>query len=201
MKKLFWLLALATLMSCSQAPQENCGFVQNVHGERISWKGALPVRLQIHESVPTEYRQAIVVAAQKWNQLSQKNLIQIDETIVGGESKAAKDNANVIYMNNTWDAGKESEQARTSVYWVGSQIREADIKLNGKNFNFYYQNQSTQGVNVEALVIHEMGHVLGLKHKDSSSTVMQTYLANNTDRTQIGTTDLESLKCEEDLSC
>lgn len=198
MKKLIWALIVANLsFSCSQQSQQDCGFVQNVYGERISWKNDLPVRLHIHESVPTEYREAIVVAAEKWNSLAQRQLIQIESTILNGPAKPGKDNANIIYMNDTWDAGKEAEQARTSVYWIGAQIREADIRLNGKNFNFYWQRTaSSSGVNIEALVLHEMGHVLGLKHKETSNSVMQTYLASNTDRTQLNMPDLESLKCE-----
>ena len=96
-----------------------------------------------------------------------------------------------------------SEQARTSVYWVGDQIQEADIRINASKannysvFNFYWGQSSGQdAVNIEALVLHEMGHVLGLKHKETGSSVMATYLPNHTDRVNPAQTDLDSLKCE-----
>ncbi len=196
MKKLLFILITSTLAACAPRSQDDCGYVQNVYGERISWKNDVPVTLDIHQSVPVEYRDAIYSAVQKWNGGHGRELIRIGN-VVSGSGTAQKDNSNVIYMNNTWDANKASEQARTSVYWTGNQIREADIRINDANFNFYWSGSAqTQGVNIEALVMHELGHVLGLKHKDLSDSVMQTYLANNTDRTQVGSLDLQSLKCE-----
>ena len=190
-------LGFATLMGCSQKSPDACGFVQNSSGERISWKNEVPIHLAMHNSIPSEFRGAVLSAAEKWNRALGKNMIIIDEAISNGPNAAGKDGQSVIYMSNTWEADKPSEQGRTSIYWVGDRITETDIKLNAQNFQFYWQKPSqTQGVNIEALVLHEMGHVLGLKHKDTDSSVMQTYLASNSDRTQIGETDIEALKCE-----
>jgi hypothetical protein len=195
MKKIGLLLLLSILAACAPKGQDDCGYVQNVYGERISWKKDLPVNMRVHESVPLEFRDAIKSAAQKWNRAVGYEIIRLLD-VDNGEGVARKDGANNIYMYQTWDAGRESEQARTSVYWVGNQIREADIRINAK-FSFYTQKTAgTQGVNFEALVLHEMGHVIGLKHKDLSNTVMQTYLANNADRIELGESDIESLRCE-----
>lgn len=186
-----------SIMSCSQQPQDSCGFVQNSHGERISWKRSLPVRLHLHESVKEDYRGAFRAAADKWNDRAGKKIIEIPEETVAGPPTASRDGANVIYFSSTWEEGKETEQGRTSVYWVGDQIREADIKINSQNFKYYWQKTPEKpAVNIEALAVHEMGHVLGLKHKDGNETVMHTHLANNTDRTHIGEADMSSLKCE-----
>ncbi len=194
---IFATLAFAALMGCSQKSPDACGFVQNSSGERISWKNEAPIHLFMHTSVPQEFRGAVIGAADKWNQALGKNMIVIEDALVDGPNVANKDGQSVIYMSNTWEADKASEQGRTSIYWVGDRIRETDIKLNGQNFQFYWQKTpQTQGVNIEALVLHEMGHVLGLKHKDTESSVMQTYLANNSDRTHVGETDIEALKCE-----
>ncbi len=190
-------LGFATLMGCSQKSPDSCGFVQNSSGERISWKNEVPIHLTMHSSIPVEYRGAVITAAEKWNRALGKNMILIENSVSDGINSAAKDGQSVIYMSNTWEADKASEQGRTSIYWIGDRITETDIKLNGQNFQFYWQSASqTQGVNIEALVMHEMGHVLGLKHKDTESSVMQTYLANNSDRTRVGETDIEALKCE-----
>ena len=194
---LFAALGFATLMGCSQKSPDSCGFVQNSAGERISWKNETPIHLAMHTSIPEEYRGAILSSADKWNKVLGRKMIVIDEALNQGPNVASKDGQSVIYMSSTWEAEKPSEQGRTSIYWVGDRIREADIKLNAQNFQFYWQKSSeTQGVNIEALVMHEMGHVLGLKHKDAESSVMQTYLASNSDRTTIGETDVEAIKCE-----
>ncbi len=194
----FFVVVLVGLQACSPKSQQDCGFVQNVYGERISWKGNIPIQMHLHESVPAQYASAIVSAAESWNRSAGRKLIEVntDQRIVG-DASVQKDNLNVIYFYKDWESDKSNEQARTSVYWVGDQIKETDIKINNRDFTFYWnQNQADGGVNIEALVLHEMGHVLGLKHKDSGGSVMATYLSSNTDRTQIQSTDLDALKCE-----
>lgn len=192
------------LAACAPKSQSDCGFVQNVYGERISWKNNLPVQMKIHESVPEEYVAAIKSAARSWNAAAGKEVIQIVDGRAGGAG-ADRDRVNVISFSSTWDADKLSEQAKTSVHWVGDQIQEADIKINAANntsgsavYNFYWNEHlaSGSGVNIEALVLHEMGHVLGLKHKETNGSVMATYLASNADRVKLAATDKDALQCE-----
>jgi len=200
----FILVLIAfSLQSCAPKSQEDCGFVQNVYGERISWKGEAPVNMYLHESIPQQYVGAIEAAAATWQDATGKRLINIITTErVTGAVNPQKDGRNIIYFFNTWESDKSSEQARTSIYWIGDQIKESDMRINAKNFSFYWNqpgNSSStyaNSVNIEALVIHEMGHVLGLKHKDYDSSVMATYLASNTDRVNVADTDKTSLQCE-----
>lgn len=191
------LSSMMTLQACAPKSQDDCGFVQNVYGERISWKGAVPVTIKIHASVPEEYVASIVAAAESWDRTAGKRIFNIvTSPRVTGPVTPHKDGENVIYFLDTWEANKASEQARTSVYWVGDAIQEADIRLNNKNFDFYASGAPHNGVNMEALVLHELGHVLGLKHKDTGGSVMATYLANGVDRTSVSDTDTSSLQCE-----
>ena len=200
-------LALVFLQACgpnplsflqpSYSPQEDCGFVQNVYGQRISWKGNLPIPLYVHESYPKEYIGALQSAIQKWEQLAGKPLFQVMGYGSGGPLNPRQDGSNVIYYMNTWEDNRPSEQARTYVYWVGDVIREADIRINAKNFTFYWQSPKTNSdVHIESLLIHELGHVLGLKHNDSGGSVMATYLSALTTRVAIAGLDTKSLKCE-----
>ncbi len=191
---------LFMVQACAPKSQEDCGFVQNVYGERISWKGQLPIVMKIHESVPETYYEAVSQAAESWNRVYGKTLIVVDKTnILTGPTVSMKDTQNVIYFYKTWEEKKTTEQARTSVYWLGDAIKEADIRINAKDFEYYdlaLNNKGPSKINLQALVIHEMGHVLGLKHKDSESSVMATYLASQSDRVQIAQTDKKSLTCE-----
>ncbi len=195
------LLIIATssalaLQACAPKSQEDCGFVQNVYGERVSWKGSIPITLYVHASVPTEYIPAIQAAAKVWEQKVGKQLFNIVTTPISGVIDPHRDGTNIIYMMDTWEADRGAEQARTSVYWVGDQIKEADMRINGK-YKFYWKDlTSANAVNIEALVLHEMGHILGLKHKDSGGSVMATYLPSATDRTTLAETDSSSLQCE-----
>lgn len=207
MKK-WWILAAAAaaligLQACAPKAQDECGFVQNVYGERISWKTQYPVVMKIHSSVPDDYVGAIKSAAATWNEAAGKTLIQIDDGKTDGTA-VARDHVNVISFSSSWESDKLSEQAKTSVHWVGDQIQEADIKVNASASNggqalysFYWAGTPNgHGVNIEALVLHEMGHVLGLKHRDSGGSVMATYLASNADRVNLAKVDKDSLMCE-----
>lgn len=199
-------LTLLFLFLGACAPKGNesstCGFVQNVYGERISWKGRVPVEMRLHQSVPEEYRQAMVSAAEVWNKALGRTIIVVNaDQPLGGPVESKKDNQNVIYFYPTWEAERNTEQARTSIYWKGDTIEEADIRINTTNFSYYVQTEGktspTNKVNVEALVIHEMGHVLGLRHNDIvGGSVMASTLKSGYDRTKLVENDVKSLKCE-----
>lgn len=181
----------------SYKSQEDCGFVQNVYGERISWKKKSPIRLSIHESVPSQYYPAIEAALKNWESALRRPLFQIVEYGSKGPLQPRQDGVNVIYWLETWESNRSSEQARTSVYWVGNEIREADVRINAKDFTYYVGTSSGgREVHLESLLVHEIGHILGLKHKDSGGSVMATYLSANTDRSLISKTDEDSIRCE-----
>jgi len=192
------LFYLIVFEACGPKKTEeaDCGFVQNVYGERISWKDTAPVGLYIHESFPAAMLPGLQKAMAHWEQVLGRPAFRIIQT--GYQSTSPRqDGVNVIYWLNTWEADKATEQARTSVYWVGDQIREADVRINDKNFNLYLDTpKSPMDVHLESLLLHELGHVLGLKHKDDSSSVMGTYLASSTTRVQVSPADRENLKCE-----
>lgn len=191
--------ALSLLPSCAPKTQDDCGFVQNVYGQRVSWKGKLPIELNIDKSIPAEFTQAVISAAERWNNSSGKKVFTVVQTNAASAAPE-RDSKNSIYFLKDWEDTKKTEQGRTSLYSIGDEVQEADIRVNAKNFKFYWQTigafSDNSSVNLEALLVHEMGHVLGLKHRDSGGSVMATYLAAKTDRVEINQIDLESLKCE-----
>jgi hypothetical protein len=196
--RLLFLSYLAlVLASCAKPKAEkDCGYVQNVYGERVSWKQNSPVRMYLHTSIPVAYEPAIRAAADSWNKAHRNDLIVIDPNRVGGSP--ARDGKNVIYLLSTWEADRSSEQARTSLYWVGDQIQEADIRINAHNYQFYVTHVAgiTQAVSIQALVLHELGHVIGLRHNDATPSVMATYLKANQDRIELQAAVMASLQCE-----
>jgi len=186
------------LVNCGtkREAQPDCGFVQNVYGERISWKDNSAIPLYVHESFPAALLPGLQKAMSRWDQVLGRTVFRIMQT--GYQSPGPiQDGMNVIYWMKAWEASKTTEQARTSVYWVGDQIKEADIRINNKNFTFYL-DQATKAtdVHLESLLIHELGHVLGLKHRDEAGSVMATYLASQTLRVTISSKDLQDLRCE-----
>lgn len=184
------------VQACAPKAQEDCGFVQNVYGERISWKSSVPVTLELHESVPESHIGAIQASIGEWERNAGRKLFNlVTYPRVRGPQNPQKDGRNIIYYMSSWEPGRQQEQGRTNLYWIGDEIKEADIRINASGaFQFYWGYGS--GINIEALVTHEMGHVLGLKHKDADGSVMATYLSSNSDRVALASTDSAALSCE-----
>lgn len=192
------ILSGLALQACAgrPSPETSCNFVQNSELQRVSWGSQVPVVLYIDGSVPSEFNDDIKEAAAEWNRQVGREVVKIGGW-VETDGKPAQDGHNVIYYMNTWENDKENEQARTTVYWAGDRIYEADVRLNAKDFTFSYgQNFVNTDVDMQSLVLHEFGHVLGLAHSNTSGSVMARSLPNNTDRRVLSENDLSSIKCE-----
>ena len=196
--------------SCSPQKQDDCGFVQNIYGQRISWKAKKTIPVIIHTSVPIELRPAIYRAAATWEIQAGRKVFDISEDSTKLGAEPSRDQKNGIYFLSNWESDRSSEQGRTSVFWVGDEIQEADIRINAADFSYYDKNPKvlvgslaavknpqavTDGYNFEALMLHELGHFLGLKHREDPGTVMATHLAAFVNRTQLASTDQGAMSC------
>lgn len=187
------------LFACAPKPkvEDSCNFVQNVYGQRISWKDQVPIPLFIHADFPKQFIPALEKAMKVWETSAGHKLFTIINNNYRDNSTPEKDGKSVVYWLKAWEAEKPSEQARTSIYWVGDQIREADLRVNAKNFSYYLDTpQSDKQVHLESLLIHELGHVLGLKHNDAGESVMATYLALDFKRDVLSKDDQKAMVCE-----
>lgn len=210
MRFILYVVILGAFVSgCKPKDQNNCGFVQNVYGERIVWKTKDLIPLYISSSIPEKLRPAIYRAVKTWESHVGRSLFQIIENNGAVGSNPKKDGINGIYFLNQWESDKKSEQGRTSVYWAADQIMEADIRINAEDFSFYdldkndiiYSSNTVRAYSgsdaysFEALVLHELGHFLGLKHTDAKGSVMVTHLRAFEDRTQVSEVDSASVQC------
>jgi hypothetical protein len=176
--------------------QDSCHFNRNGVGVRISWKGSIPVNMIIHSSVPEKYDADILSAANRWNSAKGRTLITVtrDNSV---SNLIGNDRKNMIVWSSDWDSSNLKEQARTSTNTDLSRIIDSDIKINAKSFNYSITAQSlgSSAVNLESLVLHEMGHVLGLQHFDGDG-VMSPYLPNAKLRFGLSGDELSELSCE-----
>lgn len=198
----FSLLSAGLLSVTACAPrykdQPDCGFNRNVYGERISWKGRLPIEFRVHNSFPQDMIPALENAMNVWEKATGRRLFTLNRNLVSGVNSPSQDGINVIYMMSEYENDKNSEQARTTTYSVSDEIREADIRLNDKDFNFYIDvpRNSGRDIHIESLLIHELGHVLGLKHNASNGSVMATTLSSSTVREILSPSDIDNIRCE-----
>lgn len=204
MKKHLWKICLFIslafiLEACapSRESEESCEFVQNSFGQRVSWNSKVPVKVFIHESVPQEFFGAIEAAMKKWDNALASRPLFVLGGIVNGPNHPVQDDATIIYWKEDWTGDKVGEQARTTVFWKENQIKEADIQVNARDFHFAWQEGPVNGaVDIESLLVHELGHVLGLAHSKGPASVMATRLSSGTLRRVPSKTDLDSLRCE-----
>lgn len=201
-----------TLVACQKGPtlgpgteaylataaESDCGFVQNAYGQRISWKTHIPVTLELHKSYPPEYEDILKKAAQHWNESAGMTLFRFVRTEgIALTDKPNKDTISSIHWLLDWPEAQKNQQALTNLYWKDNQLTEADVGVDNKYFNFYLDQPSTPyDVHLESLLIHELGHVLGLKHRSTVPSVMWSVLNGATVRDTLSSADRDSIKCE-----
>ncbi len=211
MRLRFILFVLCLLTACEKLPligpptdeylatasQEDCGYVQNSYGQRVSWKGQTPIVLTFHPSFPTEFKSILKKAGQHWEDVAGRTLFQYVDGTSATPKETARDGKNVVAWMDSWDQTKSNQQALTSLYWKGNLIQDTDLAINGKNFTFYIDNyDDTREVHLESLFVHEMGHILGLKHRSDVTTVMWAILNGAVKREVLTQADQAALKCE-----
>jgi hypothetical protein len=179
------------------AAQDDCGYIQNEFGQRVSWKSRVPVEFFISKTIPEEFHQDIVEAAEDWNRSAGKVVIKINLSQLDTIQFSSQDLKNSIVGLSEWDDSKNTQQALTIVKYRGSSISEADIKVNMKDFVYYSKDpQNSKQIHFGSLLVHELGHGLGLKHGLIKPTVMWSTLSSSLVRTKLSTSDLKSLECE-----
>jgi Matrixin len=197
------------MTGCKPKSVSDCGFVQNVYGQRIAWKTKEPIELVITNQVPAQLRPSIYRAVKTWEDRIGQKMFNVTEDFTRASALPTKDSKSAIYFLSSWEADRTSEQGRTSIYWAADQIMEADIRINAQNFAFYDQDPKQlvypsgtvhamtglDGYNFEALILHELGHFLGLKHTAGSGSVMVTHLGSYTDRITPSDADSQNVQC------
>lgn len=205
------ILAFLGLVACEKGPslgpgsedvlasaaQADCGFVQNSYGQRVSWKSNIPVVLQLHKSYPEEFVETLKKAAQHWNDAAGLTLFRFERNDNLATDSTKRDKLSTIHWMLTWNEAQKNQQAVTTIYWSGNTLYETDMAIDNKYFNYYLDQPATPAeVHLESLLVHELGHALGLDHKKTVPSVMWPILNGASVRIDLTSADRDTIKCE-----
>lgn len=189
------LVGPATETELATEAQASCGFLQNSYGQRVSWKQTSPVLFYIDAQFSADEEKAMISAAKKWELVVGRPLATF-QRITGDVWAPSVDGRNTIYSLNDWPSSQANQQAVTNLYWASNHIVEADIKVNKKYFSYFFDQTQSTAVHFESLMIHELGHALGLLHNSEAPTVMWPVLALGQVRDTISSKDQGNIECE-----
>lgn len=173
-------------ISCVSAPSRDCGYIRNEFKKQVLWRKSNAITIV----VPAKYAVPARAAAKTWNDSVKRELIVIKEGVL---KSPAVDGINGIYFDA--DLAPQSEGI-TNIYWLGSTIYEADIRISGRYKHYWgtpSQPTDEETINLEALLLHEFGHVLGLDHDGDG--VMKPYLSFFEDRISLTKQDISNIVC------
>lgn len=189
-----------SLIGLEKKTEPTCNLLSNPFNDYVLWdQSSFPIILNVDNNTSQEIIEEIKEAAQIWNQNLNKKVFSIQ--LIEPYSNFEKDKKNNIKFLSNWEKDKLSEQGRTSVYWSGEEIQEADIKINISSFQYLVKNKiffkktNYDSYDLKSLLIHEMGHVLGLTHNDNNHSVMKPYLSSFEERLEISKTELNNFYC------
>lgn len=183
MINLFLLLGLCFFTSCAPKAVESCQFSVNVYGQIIKHKN-LPLEIHYPVDLPSDFYISLQESVAEINR-DRKYVVLTPAT-----TNRTRNFTSEFYLSSEWDDGRTSEQGKTSVWWSGGYINEADVAINLDDFNY-----DNDGFSARTLFTHELLHALGMIHqKDDSAGIMYPYLNANQNR---GMTEREykNLEC------
>ena len=184
MNQLLVLLTLLIVSSCNSSPEVTSGLsTGTTSGQAIDasapylWSSTFPRKVSLSSTFRTDEIADITTSSLAWDQSvsNLKNFFQYNSPVTSTYNVTAPDSVMGIYKAFTWPKDIDSNAlAITQIfgrrYNVGDvdeyvKIEHADILINYRDHSFYTIGDSNAGdYDLKTVVLHEMGHFLGLQH-------------------------------------
>lgn len=143
-----------------------------------SWADeSFPIPYQVADSLGTlddaEALAAIQAAFQAWEDVGCTEVAFVYEGRALGATWGAQDGRNVVFLLDDAWPGTEDEVSESRLFLEGTTVVEADVALNGWDYAWSLDDQGGSArFDVQAAVVHELGHALGLAHSADAASVM-----------------------------
>lgn len=201
-----FVLILALFISCKkqESGSQSSSSSPNFQGSCTigKWTGGLPLDLKMSDdfiadygSVPAGQQNPLEQMAQVWNSAVSPGKTLFKLPFVGTTNRGYSalnsfhDNEYGIYKSMNWFSGVSSSALAITQYFgtvrsdsgLGTYIdlSEADIIFNYRDFrNDFVFNGNPFYYDVPTVLLHEMGHFLGLCHESLHTSIMAPYYSS-----------------------
>lgn len=164
MKKIIALILF--VISCS-IPSN--GVLENNEEQFLSWRGEdFPLDVVISENVSDDNRSTVMDSIQEWNMAARSDVFAFREDIPWDSTELLTRRRATIYVSSLDlpDTGApDSTQAETILHWRRTTITDATLTL----------DVALSRNDARLVVLHELGHCLGLSHDTWRPSVMYRY--------------------------
>jgi len=94
------------------------------------------------------------------------------DQVCGAEVAEVDGQSALFFIETTWPFGEEVIALTTVSYGAGGVTMDADISFNGVHYNWSLDDNQVR-TDYESIVLHELGHLLGLAHSEEPGAVMR----------------------------
>lgn len=159
----------------------------------VRWsENSLPVRIVAPSSKKELIEPSLRSVCEKWNRAAGRDVIvySFEEYESNNTSMTAiEDGKNRLYFSDSWSNLGQSDDSLAVTYYSyygGVMVmKEGDIVFNVGNQIFYTDfSESKMFTNIsqydfESMLLHEVGHFMGLDHSSDADSVMLPSISNN----------------------
>ena len=198
-------LFLLLCFSCAKNSDDSVTSPTTIDMDKMRWNlSEFPIQLKVSDNLDVPSQNIVSDVMDVWEAAANINFFNATEITPALNFTKLSDYyyrdkvVNGVYLtSNEVDELGEESLAVTQIFFTRStdfslntyyHIIHTDIVLNGFHYNFSTDSQNNTTYYLLTLVLHEMGHVLGLGHK--SSGIMYPYMSTDDKQDSLSSYDV-----------